>query len=133
MRFSSPSPSPTVAATLADGAAPDALAAGALAPGWLATGLLGDADEPPLQADRANASVATPVPIDRLFICSSSIRPDRPARRSGSRVDCDREVVLSIPDQPDRPPAQGQRFRRRGPQVLLGDDELGAGIERHDV
>src|SRR4051812_43304057 len=111
MRFSSPSPSPTVAATLADGAPLDALAAGVLALGWLATGLLGDGVDPPPQADRANASVATPVPIDRLFICSSSIRPDRPARRSGSRVGCDREVVLSVPDQSDRLPAQGKCVR----------------------
>ncbi len=43
------------------------------------------------------------------------------------------QYVLPLPDQPDRPALRGQRLHRRCLEVLLGDDQLAAQLELHDV
>src|SRR3954452_19584377 len=82
------------------------------------------------------------------WACRPRCRPPGPAqsRRPGPRP-CEpacssspgwtsapnREVVLALPDEPPPPPLGGERFHRRGGEILLGDDELRAGIQRHQV
>jgi hypothetical protein len=41
--------------------------------------------------------------------------------------------VLSFPDQADGLSLEGERIRRRRGEVLLGDDEIRAGLEGDDV
>ena len=41
--------------------------------------------------------------------------------------------MVPLPDQPNRPALGGERLHRGGLEILLGDHQLGAGVERDVV
>src|SRR5450631_1907803 len=71
----------------------------------------------PVQAPTSRPTVASMVNPVLYFIAS-------PPGRSG----VDRQAVLTLPDEANRAALRRQRLHRRGDQVLLGDDELRAGV-----
>src|SRR3981081_3839409 len=71
-----------------------------------------------------------PIAAAILRLSMLLLQPRRTARAALSvPVGSDGEVVLSLPDQADSLALQGEGLHRGGRQVLLGDDELGAGDE----
>src|SRR6185436_2497296 len=80
---------------------------------------------PPPQAPAISATTASMPPSFRW-----NMTPPLSALR---RRLLDAAHVLSLPDQPHGTPLCGQHLHRRCMQVLLRDDQLGAGVERHDV
>src|SRR5438552_2473974 len=89
--------------------------------------VLGAGDAAPVHAAMMLTTLASASNDRDLMLCSSSSMFQRDAL---DPLLLDRQIVLPLPDEPHSLAACGEGLHGGSPQVLLGDHELAAGIER---